>query len=234
MWPYSSFIMLSDATTELFVPGSMISHSQNQTLCNNPLLLKSRVLVNEIIRVAYQIYNFLHATIDKIESSLPIVIELPCHCLSAGLLVMQVIHDFDVCIFCLLAGSVGAQAGLDIQRQQLPFGELVFQAPEMYQFEWVNNSTVAQLDGSSSLDGLKVDLPKIRAMIDRHTDDGSVISRHYSATLVESAWRNRINNSTMAYLVESTVTDVNVLSFFSVCYLSSVIFMAASRRKHLV
>ena len=87
MWPYSSFIMLSDATTEVFVPGSMISHSQNQTLCNNPLLLKSHAYVNEIIRVAYQIYNFLHSSIDKTESSLPIVIELPCHCLSAVLLV---------------------------------------------------------------------------------------------------------------------------------------------------
>lgn len=134
----------------------------------------------------------------------------------------------------MFTGSVGAQAGLDIQRQQLPFGDLVFQAPEMNQFDWGNNSTVGEVDSSASLDGLEKDLPKIRAMIDRHTDDGSVISRHYSATLVESAWRNRINNSTMAYMVESTVTDVNVLTFFSVCYLSSVIFMAASRRKHLV
>lgn len=152
-------------------------------------------------------------------------------------IMQQPCNSSKVCqLACLLflACSVGAQAGLDIQRQQLPFGDLVFQAPEMNQFDWGNNSTVDELDGSASVDGLEKDLPKIRAMIDRHTDDGSVISRHYSATLVESAWRNRINNSTMAYLVESTVTDVNVLTFFSVCYLSSVIFMAASRRKHLV
>lgn len=135
----------------------------------------------------------------------------------------------------IFTGSVGAQAGFDIQRQQLPFGELVFQAPEMQGFDWSNNSTVvSELDSSASLDGYRVDLPKITAMIDRHTDDGSVISRHYSATLVESAWRNRINNSTMAYLLESSVCDVNVLSLFSVLYLSSVILMAASRRKHLV
>jgi len=141
------------------------------------------------------------------------------------------------CLFCVvyLTCSVGAQAGFDIQRQQLPFGELVFQAPEMQGFDWNNNSTVvSELDSSASLDGYRVDLPKITAMIDRHTDDGSVISRHYSATLVESAWRNRINNSTMAYLLESSVCDVNVLSLFSVLYLSSVILMAASRRKHLV
>lgn len=112
---------------------------------------------------------------------------------------------------------------LDIQRQQLPFGEMVFPVQGRYS-ETFNNETS---------DGLQVDLPKINAMADSHTDDGSVISRHYSATLVESAWRNRLNNSTMAFLLESTSIDASVLIVFSAVYLSSVSLMAVSRN-HLV
>lgn len=128
-----------------------------------------------------------------------------------------------------VTGGVGAQGLLDIHRQQLPFGALVFPVPDRFDMDF-NNSTQVEIS-SSLVDGLTVDLPKINAMIDRHTDDGSVISRHYSATLVESAWRNRLNNSTMAFLLENTSMDVSTLSLFSACYLSSIMLMSLSRKQ---
>lgn len=126
------------------------------------------------------------------------------------------------CLLCITYSAVGENL-LDIQRQQLPFGALVFPIPDRFQEDNVSSKS------ASSADGLRVDLPKINAMADCHTDDGSVISRHYSATLVESAWRNRLNNSTMAFLLENTSMDVGVLSFFSAAYLSSILLMSVSR-----
>jgi hypothetical protein len=120
-------------------------------------------------------------------------------------------------------GGAGADL-LDVQRQQLPFGELVF--PVLPRVS--NESTV--LDNLRAADALEVNLPKIGAMADSHTDDGSVISRHYSATLVESAWRNRLNNSTMAYFLESTRMDVSALSLFAALYLTSVMLMSVTRK----
>jgi hypothetical protein len=129
---------------------------------------------------------------------------------------------------CLLfiiyvSGGVGAQS-LDIQRQQLPFGELIFPV-----LPRVSNES-AVLDSYRTKEALEVNLPKIGAMADSHTDDGSVISRHYSATLVESAWRNRLNNSTMEYFLESTKVDVSSLSLFAAVYLSSVMLMSLTRK----
>lgn len=118
---------------------------------------------------------------------------------------------------------------LDVHRQQLPFGALVFPIPDRFEVAQSNETYVA--DNSFEEHGLRVDLPKINSMADCHTDDGSVISRHYSATLVESAWRNRLNNSTVSFLLESTRMDVDTLSFFAASYLSSVLLMAASRTR---
>jgi len=125
--------------------------------------------------------------------------------------------------------SVAAQASqlLDVQRQQLPFGADIFPIPPR-----MSNETAIMDDGILG-SGLEIDLPKIAEMADSNTDDGSVISRHYSATLVESAWRNRLNNSTLAYLLESTTTDTATLSLFAASYVSAVFMMALSR-KHLV
>ena len=114
---------------------------------------------------------------------------------------------------------------IDVQRQQLPFGELIFPVPER-----VSNESGTIDKYSSDLEGLEIRLPKIDAMADSHTDDGSVISRHYSATLVESAWRNRLNNSTMAYFFENTQVDVSALSLFAAFYLSSLMFMSFTRK----
>lgn len=122
----------------------------------------------------------------------------------------------------LSGGGVAAEI-LDVQRQQLPFGELIFSVPPR-----VNNASVV-LESLRSVDALEVNLPKIGAMADSHTDDGSVISRHYSATLVESAWRNRLNNSTMDYFLENTRMDVSSLSLFAALYLSSVLAMSLTR-----
>lgn len=125
----------------------------------------------------------------------------------------------------LLGWFPGASTELvDVQRQQLPFGKLIFPIPER-----VNNGS-STLDRYSEVDGLEIRLPKINAMADSHTDDGSVISRHYSATLVESAWRNRLNNSTMAFFYENTRMDVSALSLFAAFYLSSLMFMSFTRK----
>lgn len=121
-----------------------------------------------------------------------------------------------------MSGGVVADV-LDVQRQQLPFGELIFPVPPR-----VNNGSVV-LESFRSADALEVNLPKIGAMADSHTDDGSVISRHYSATLVESAWRNRLNNSTIDYFLENTRMDVSSLSLFAALYLSSVLLMSLTR-----
>lgn len=130
-----------------------------------------------------------------------------------------------VCLLCLAYG-VASQELLDVQRQQLPFGALVFPIPDRFEVSQSNETTS---DNHFEVDMLRVDLPKINAMADCHTDDGSVISRHYSATLVESAWRNRLNNSTMAFLVENTRMDVSAVSFFAATYLSSILLMSATR-----
>ena len=133
--------------------------------------------------------------------------------------------DHNVTLYIL--DGVASQELLDVQRQQLPFGALVFPIPDRFEVTSSNETYVP--DSSTDVDGLRVDLPKINAMADCHTDDGSVISRHYSATLVESAWRNRLNNSTMAFLVENTRMDVSALSFFAATYLSSILLMSATR-----
>lgn len=120
--------------------------------------------------------------------------------------------------------SRGVEAELlDVQRQQLPFGELIFPVPPR-----VNNASTV-LESLKSTEAHEVNLPKIGAMADGHTDDGSVISRHYSATLVESAWRNRLNNSTMDYFLENTRMDVSLLSLFAALYLTSVLMMSLTR-----
>lgn len=122
-----------------------------------------------------------------------------------------------------MSGGSEAQL-LDVQRQQLPFGELIFPVPTRVS----NESTI--LNNLRNADALEVNLPKIGAMADSHTDDGSVISRHYSATLVESAWRNRLNNSTMEYFLENTSMDVSTISFFAATYLSSIMMMSLTRK----
>lgn len=122
--------------------------------------------------------------------------------------------------YCL-SGTTGQL--LDVQRQQLPFGELIFPVPERFN----NESKVLSY---TAADGIEISLPKITAMVDRHTDDGSVISRHYSATLVESAWRNRLNNSTMAFFLENTSMDVSSLSLFGALYLSAVMAFTLTRK----